>query len=79
MDGHYLDFITTPSDQTILLTTQGSYILNEKEAMQAASLGTLRLMERLQSNNSPTAFFPLDNGSMAQLTQEGKLEVIRSI
>ena len=75
VDGHYLDFITTPSDQTILLTTQGSYILNEKEAMQAASLGTLRLMERLQSNNSPTAFFPLDNGSMAQLTREGKLEV----
>ena len=75
VDGHYLDFITTPEDQTILLTTQGSYFLNQKEAMPITTLGNLRIEERLQTCSSHFTFFPLDNGSMVQLYDHGGLDI----
>ena len=75
VDGHFVDFINTRDNQTILLTTQGSYILSQKEAFPLTSLGNIRLQRRLQSRNGPLVFLPLDNGSMAQVLRDGELEV----
>ena len=76
VDGHYLDFYVTDSGQTILLTTQGSYILNQKETFLITALDSLRLERRLQSGYEQPILYPLNNGSMAHLNKDGQIDVL---
>ncbi len=76
VDGHYLDFYITDSGQTVLVTTQGSYILNQKEALLITALDSTLLENRIQCGYDQPILYPLDNGYMAHLSKDGHLDIL---